>query len=365
MGTPVPRTLTRTFDYANAETLITHRVYWATTFIHDLKARLLLLLRQQPAHFDFLSQTAHDQTLKDVADMLPPQSGQAMGNTGNDAVTCPTLDELLRTISACRFDLPSTSEGYFTLYQAIAGGGARSTDAPARPERALAFLNGGPYETLPKPSRSGLRSTQLKTLLEAWHYAIDQGKQDPLLILGSFIVDLYNLSLFEEHNEVVCLLIGLHLLNRASHRIADFISIPSLLNYSHAYLVSAMRASSKAWETGRNDYRAFTEYLLDIILEAYLRFYQVYLITDGKPPTNTDRVHMIVTQRSHGTAKQDIVRTCPLMSETTVERSLTSLVKDGRLLKVGGGRSTHYVPSESHYGNIPALLERLETPLFT
>lgn len=361
MGTSTFHTVSRAFDYSKCpETLASHRMYWATTMIHDLKARLLLFLRQHPENLEVLAPSALEQTVRCLRP-LHAKHGQALGLPPDPLPACfeRTARHLLEASDAHRFDIAPTAGAVMTLHQALCA--EEPLDGPSPDD---AFFPPETVERLPKPARLGARTTQLRGLCEVWEHAVGDGRLDPLLILGPFVVDLYNLGVFDRNRELTCLLVGVHLLNRANHRIARYISVPSLVEHTYPQMVKAMRASSHGWETGRNDYRPFTEYLLEILVESYLRFYQVYLIADGKPPTNVDRVNMIVTQRSYGTTKQDIVRSCPLMSETTIERALATLVKEGGILKRGGGRYTYYLPAENHYGNVPGLIDRLDHPIF-
>ena len=43
--------------------------------------------------------------------------------------------------------------------------------------------------------------------------------------------------------------------------------------------------------------------------------------------------------------KQDIRDWCPNLSDSAIEYSVRALVKDGRIQRNGGGRSTYYVKS--------------------
>jgi predicted HTH transcriptional regulator len=55
-----------------------------------------------------------------------------------------------------------------------------------------------------------------------------------------------------------------------------------------------------------------------------------------------DRVKAMIDQKIGKITKKEIMETCPDISKVTIERTLTSLVKDGYLVKIGDGRSAAY-----------------------
>ncbi len=56
-----------------------------------------------------------------------------------------------------------------------------------------------------------------------------------------------------------------------------------------------------------------------------------------------DRIKDLIDQKIGKITKKEIMDTCPDISKTTIERTLTELVKNGHIAKVGSGPATGYV----------------------
>lgn len=58
-----------------------------------------------------------------------------------------------------------------------------------------------------------------------------------------------------------------------------------------------------------------------------------------------DRIKSVIDRKVGKITKKEIMETCPDISQVTVERTLTDLVKKGYIVKTGAGPSTAYVKS--------------------
>jgi len=56
-----------------------------------------------------------------------------------------------------------------------------------------------------------------------------------------------------------------------------------------------------------------------------------------------ERIRTIIENKVGKLTKKEIVTLCPDISDGTVERALSELVKSGDILKIGGGRYTSYI----------------------
>lgn len=59
--------------------------------------------------------------------------------------------------------------------------------------------------------------------------------------------------------------------------------------------------------------------------------------------TKPDRICHIIDRKLGKISKREIMEICPDISQVTVERTLTQLVKSGHIKKIGAGPSTRYV----------------------
>lgn len=56
-----------------------------------------------------------------------------------------------------------------------------------------------------------------------------------------------------------------------------------------------------------------------------------------------DRIKAVIDNKAGKITKKEIMELCPDISKVTVERTLTDLVKNGYIAKVGAGPSTEHV----------------------
>lgn len=103
-----------------------------------------------------------------------------------------------------------------------------------------------------------------------------------------------------------------------------------------------LQNSSIDWHEGKNDYRPFVKYCLGVILNAYKEFSVRVEYLATKNLTKSERVATIIKNKVGKITKKELMNLCPDISETTIEKSIAELLKDGTILKIGGGRYTAY-----------------------
>jgi Fic family protein len=157
-----------------------------------------------------------------------------------------------------------------------------------------------------------------------------------------FILDFLCIHPFGDGNGRISRLLTLLLLFRAGYIVGKYISLEKLIEQTKASYYDTLEESSKNWHEGNNDYTPFVHYMLSILLAAYREFASRVqrLTTSGL--SKPDRVREIIKDTLGKITKTEIMTQCPDISKTTIERTLTELVKDGEVIKIGGGRYTSY-----------------------
>ena len=180
-------------------------------------------------------------------------------------------------------------------------------------------------------------------LCHAWAQVMRKSDVDQLIALPAFILDFLCIHPFNDGNGRMSRLLMLLLLYRAGYVVVRYISLEALTEQTKEGYYEALQRSSIGWHEGTNDYRPFTAYCLGIILSAYGAFAERAAYIANRKMTAAERVLDIVCNKVGQLSKRDIVAMCPDLHEGTVERALTELVQQQRILKVGAGRSTGYV----------------------
>jgi Fic family protein len=89
------------------------------------------------------------------------------------------------------------------------------------------------------------------------------------------------------------------------------------------------------------------KYYLEIFLGAYKEFDSRVVHLKTRKLSKPDRVKALFENSVKLQSKKDILEKCPDISVSTVETTLSSLLKDGFIIKVGAGKNTAYIRDTS------------------
>lgn len=193
-----------------------------------------------------------------------------------------------------------------------------------------------------KPVPAWETPENINSLFEAFNEQMDKGQADPLILIPMFILDFLCIHPFSDGNGRMSRLLTLLLLYRSGYIVGKYISIEKMIEISKDSYYECLQASSYKWHENENDYEPFVEYMLGVILAAYREFSSrvEVLITSGisKP----ERIREIIKGNLGTITKTEIMNRCPDISQTTVQRALADMLKNGEIIKIGGGRFTKY-----------------------
>ena len=185
-------------------------------------------------------------------------------------------------------------------------------------------------------------SGAMEQLCNAHATATRQGLYDPLLLLGMFTFDFVCIHPFNDGNGRMSRLLMLLLLYQAGYTVGAYVSIEKEIEASKETYYETLQACSAGWMEGRNVYAPFVRYVLGVVLAAYRELEEREAQLCAGHATKAQRVEQVFNRRVGKVTKADILAECPDISETTVERALASLLAQGRIEKVGAGRTTGY-----------------------
>lgn len=181
------------------------------------------------------------------------------------------------------------------------------------------------------------------SLCTAYNEAINKSGADPLLLIPMFIIDFLCIHPFNDGNGRMSRLLTLLLLYQNDYIVGKYISLEKLIERTKDSYYDALWASSQGWMEDENNYEYFVEYILGIITAAYREFFDRAHIVGEKKVPKPDRIEELIKNHLGTITKTEILERAPGISQTTVQRTLTELVKAGKITKIGGGRYTKYV----------------------
>ncbi|MDL2281242.1 Fic family protein, partial [Selenomonadales bacterium OttesenSCG-928-I06] len=183
----------------------------------------------------------------------------------------------------------------------------------------------------------------MESLCDTYIEEVNRGEIDSLLLMPMFILDFLCIHPFNDGNGRMSRLLTLLLLYRSGYLVGKYISIEMLIEKTKDTYYDVLQQSGVDWHESENDYLPFVEYYLGIVLNAYREFSGRVELLTTKGLSKTDRVQAVIESKVGKITKKEIIELCPDISQTTVEKVLGDLVKQGVILKIGGGRYTQYV----------------------
>ncbi len=177
-----------------------------------------------------------------------------------------------------------------------------------------------------------------QALASAW----DDPKTDQLLLIPLFILDFLSIHPFNDGNGRMSRLLTLLFLYRAGYISGKYISLEHLIESSKETYYSSLKDSSASWHDNLNSYVEFTEYLLGIILRSYQGLESRVRLSQDRTLSKPARVEQVIRNQIQPISKRKLLEVMPDISTSTVERTLGSLLKEGKIIKTGKGRGTKY-----------------------
>ena len=194
-----------------------------------------------------------------------------------------------------------------------------------------------------QPVPAILTAEYIESLCKQYEDAINHTHIDPLLVIPCVILDFLCIHPFGDGNGRMSRLLTLLLLYKAGYLVGKYISIEMVVEKSKETYYEVLQDSSINWHENTNDYMPFIRYTLGTIINAYKDFEDRFILLEKKKMTSPERVYSIIERSLVKLGKSDIMTLCPELSQKTIERALKKLTDDGKIVKVGAGKSTMYV----------------------
>ncbi len=174
-----------------------------------------------------------------------------------------------------------------------------------------------------------------------------ENKIDSLLLIAKFILDFLCIHPFNDGNGRMSRLLTLLLLYKQGYIVPKYISFEKIIEETKDDYYLNLYDSSINWHTGNNSNVAFVKYYLSLILKAYKAFSTKieYLSLDVKL-NKSERIKKVFDDNLNKYSKANILNICPDISKIMVEKTLSTLLKENYIIKVGQGKSTKYIRNE-------------------
>ena len=193
-----------------------------------------------------------------------------------------------------------------------------------------------------KPVPAWQTAESINDLCSAFNEIIESENVDPLLLIPMFILDFLCIHPFDDGNGRMSRLLMLLLLYRSGYIVGKYISLEKIIENSKESYYEVLKESSYGWHENENNYEPFVRYTLGIIVSAYREFESRVILVSKVNVSKSERISEIIKGHIGKITKSEIMKLCPDISQTTVQRTLNNLLENGQITKIGGGRYTSY-----------------------
>lgn len=206
-------------------------------------------------------------------------------------------------------------------------------------EKKILFTPTAPYET----------PTAVENLCDTFQKTISLEIVDDLILISCFILDFLCIHPFNDGNGRMSRLLTLLLLYRSGYLVGQYISIEKAIADTKNEYYLALQNSDVNWHECKNDPTPFIKYMLGIILYCYREFEKRVSIVNktGVKRSALEIVKAFTENKIGAFSKQEALVSCPSLGRSSVEAALKKLVENGFITKLGQGKNTKYVKSDS------------------
>lgn len=183
----------------------------------------------------------------------------------------------------------------------------------------------------------------MEQLVLAYQEARDNPNINQLLLIPCVILDFLCIHPFRDGNGRMSRLLSLLLLYQNGFDAGKYISFEEQINLRKGNYYEALKNSSEGWHENESDYSGFIMEFLVELYQCYQELDKRFAVLGSQKVTKHARVEATVMNSLTPISKSDICKILPDVSASTVEAVLADMVRDGRVVKVGAGRSTRYL----------------------
>lgn len=183
----------------------------------------------------------------------------------------------------------------------------------------------------------------IETICDKYNDSLNNETADPLILSAIFILDFLCIHPFNDGNGRMSRLLTLLMLYRSGFMVGKYISIEKIIEKSKETYYEALEESSIGWHEEKNNYEPFVKYMLGVIVAAYREFDERALAVVDSKHSKPDMVSDLIQNTLGQITKREIVEQLGNMSEVTIQRTLAELLRENKIIKIGGGRYTKYI----------------------
>jgi hypothetical protein len=104
----------------------------------------------------------------------------------------------------------------------------------------------------------------------------------------------------------------------------------------------ALKESSLEWESGKNNYKSFIVYTMQVLYQCYKDLEKSIALIKSEKVKKSIRIKTTLLQSLVPISKQELWQMIPDISVTTIEKVIGDLLKEGQIIKYGQFKNAKY-----------------------
>jgi len=193
-----------------------------------------------------------------------------------------------------------------------------------------------------KPVSAFATESSMKELCDFLSELMQTEEVEPLILIGTYILDFLCIHPFNDGNGRMSRLLTLLLLYKYDYLVGRYISLEKVTEDSKEGYYETLRKSSSNWHDGEHNIFIWLEYFLGTILAAYRELESRVGHIDNKKGNKDLRIEEAIKNTLGIFTKSDIRNACPDISESTINRVFNRLKEEKIIEVIGKGRSAKW-----------------------
>lgn len=343
--------LVHQFDYRALVDAIPGDIASVTNVLFDLRARNELRREQDRAAFDQLKEAAIIESVRgsNAIEGIVTTKARLDELVGGAEPRTHGEREMLGYRSALQemyapgFDAGISEDYLRHLHALILGAGSTEAGRYKRSDNWIQERDSaGRISVRFVPVSAADTPDAMAQFVMAYHEAAQDSRMNQLLLIACAVVDFLCIHPFADGNGRVSRLLTTRMLLDAGFDICRYVSVEGMIDEHKAAYYDALKESSEGWHDNENDYLPFALYLLQILYACYKELDRRYVEGALERIPKTRRVEALLMGSFAPVSKAEIAERFPEVSVRTIERTLSRLMKEGKVEKIGTYRDARY-----------------------
>ena len=182
----------------------------------------------------------------------------------------------------------------------------------------------------------------MKDFCLAYQVARDDYEIPALLLIPCVIVDFLSIHPFSDGNGRVSRLLTLLLLYKEGYDIGKYISFENQINKYKGNYYDILERCQNQWHESNNTYYPFIQFTFQILYQCYKEINRRFIVSKGEKEKKNERIEAVVLDSIVPISKADIQELLPDISITTIEATLSKLLKENKIYKIGTYKNAKY-----------------------